>query len=87
MAENIITTYRIPTDPDYYGDNVNEEQALSVAEIISQRVCEKYPEVTVEIVPEIFSQNNQSTGDEALIDEIEGFVEDNWLDWATSIGL
>jgi len=86
MAKNIITTYRIPTDPDYY-DNVTEEQALSMAEIISQRVREKYPEVTVELVPEVFSWNNRSMGDETIVNEIEGFVEDNWTDWATSIGL
>jgi len=83
------TIYSIPTDPTYYGDVLSNVDGQVVAQTIADHVAHYAQEqgwnIETRLVPETISHNNQSTGDEDIIAELDYWVERNWTDWEYTI--
>lgn len=76
----MTTRYTIPTDPDYWGGaNDSSLDGDSIARTVTDLVeiyCERNGyQVSVDIVPETFSYNNQASGNEEIIDDLSSLVD------------
>lgn len=76
----MTTRYTIPTDADYWGDRATpgvdgEAVAKFVADLL-ERYCQRNGyDVEIDLVAETQSRNNQSDGDERLIEELQAISD------------
>lgn len=70
-----MSTYYISRNPEYYGSDATDEDAIRCADIIAEKAAAEYPDVTFEI------GEGQSDMDEDEAGEIQQYINDNWTDW------
>lgn len=70
--------FNIPTDPQYYGPDATDTDALHCAEIIRAHCEIKYPNVEFRL--DARGATDPETGDE-LRAEIRQWIDARWPDW------
>ena len=70
-----MSTFYISLNPEYYGSDATEEDAIRCADIIAEKAAAEYPDVTFEI------GEGRPDMDEVEAGEIQQYINDNWTDW------
>ena len=73
-------TYSISTNPQYWGNDCSDMEAIRSARIIADGIRKKFPDVSIRFVYDTMGFGNRSTGPAELIQEIDDYCE-NWDDW------
>ena len=81
LADYRTVTYSIPTNCEYWGNDVSCEDAETYANYQADRIRETFEGIAVRLVPETLSFNHQSKGPDELIADVDGYVEQHWIDW------
>ena len=71
-------TYSISTNPQYWGNDCSEEDASRCARIVADGIRDKFPDVDIRFDS---SPLFPSTGPAELVEEIDDYQEQNWVDW------
>jgi hypothetical protein len=74
-------TYSIPTNPECWGNDCSEEDALRASRIVSDGIRKAFPDVSIRFVSDTMGFGNRATGPAELIEEIDDYQEKNWIDW------
>lgn len=77
----IMITYQISTQPQYYGSDATDADGDRCARIIAERLRALYPSVRIEIVAGEPRSDFDDPADRGLLDEIVQQINDNWVDW------
>ena len=83
--DTMHTVYTIPTNADYYGNTVTDDQAGYIADYVETQLQEYAEEQGYDVefrqVPEVFSRNNQPRGDQGIIEDLGWYHEDHMEEW------
>ena len=71
-------TYSIPTNPQYWGNDCSDMEAIRSARIVADEIRKKFPDVDIRFDS---SPLFPSTGPRELVEEIDDYQEKNWIDW------
>lgn len=65
-----MTTYTIPTNAEYWGNDVSDEEAMEAAKRMKTILETEFPEVIFRLVPQLQTKSNRPYGDNDLIETI-----------------
>lgn len=70
-----MSTFYISRNPEHYGSDATDEDAVRCASIIAEKAAAEYQNVTFEV------GEGQHDMDEDEAGEIQQYINDNWTDW------
>jgi hypothetical protein len=70
--------YYISSDPQFYGSDVTDEEAVRYAQIVAEHASAAFPAVEFDIV---CGPCNHRFDDEELLSSVRQTIDDNWADW------
>jgi hypothetical protein len=79
-----MKTYYISTKPESYGAFAESETAHAEAEEIADAVVNNFPNIATELVHDNTGYNDFA---DAEIDEVYHWIEKNWVDILSNVGV
>ena len=70
-----MNAFYVSRDPEHYGSDATDEDAIRCAAIIADKAAAEYPDVTFEI-----GEGHHDMGED-MAGEIQQYINDNWTDW------
>ena len=74
-------TYSISTNPEYWGNDCSDMDAIRSARIVADEIRKKFPDVSIRFVYDTMPFNDRSTGPWELVEDIDDYLEKNWVNW------